>query len=68
MSHEPPAIDFEPTVNFIVSAVPQGLQQPQIGFICGSGLSGLVEVLRDVVIVPYEKIPGFAKSTGKFQF
>ncbi|KAH6910609.1 inosine guanosine and xanthosine phosphorylase family protein [Coprinopsis sp. MPI-PUGE-AT-0042] len=63
MSHEPPAIEFEPTISFILSAVPEALQRPQIGIICGSGLSGLVEVLRDVVIVPYEKIPGFAKST-----
>jgi len=43
--------------------VPEKLQKPRIGIVCGSGLSSLVESFREVEIVPYDKLPGFAKST-----
>lgn len=50
---------------------------PRIGIICGSGLGGLVENLdsdKTKDVIPYEKIPGFPKTTGqeifsiKFEF
>lgn len=52
------------TVATIRSFLPEHLQSPAIGIVCGSGLSGLVDTLKNVVIVPYAKIPGFAESTG----
>jgi len=36
---------------------------PDVGVICGSGLSELHEILSDRVSVPYETIPGFPQST-----
>lgn len=63
--HDPqPSIDFAPTLEAIISLLPPNLQRPNLGIICGSGLSGLAEDFRQVVIVPYEKIPGFAHSSG----
>lgn len=56
---------FGPTLEAIKSKLPEKLQNPQIGIICGSGLSGLVDTLREVEIVPYENIPGFGRSTGE---
>ena len=62
--HEPQPIDFAPTLEAIISLLPPNLQRPNLGIICGSGLSGLAEDFRQVVIVPYEKIPGFGHSSG----
>lgn len=38
---------------------------PKIGIICGSGLSGLGEDVKDKIIVKYHDIPHYATSTGK---
>jgi len=65
MTHDAASLDFAPAIEAIRSALPESLQKPQLGFICGSGLSGLVDSLRNVVIIPYETIPGFSKSTGE---
>ncbi|KAF8624746.1 hypothetical protein AX17_007077 [Amanita inopinata Kibby_2008] len=56
-------LPFEATVGSIMSFLPEKLQRPRVGIVCGSGLSGLVESLSEVVVVPYEMLPGFAKST-----
>lgn len=40
------------------------LLSPKVGIVCGSGLNTLVQSLRSVVYVPYEKLEGFGKSTG----
>lgn len=65
MTHDDGAsVNFTPAIEAIRAALPEDLQSPQLGFICGSGLSGLVDSLRNVVIIPYETIPGFSKSTG----
>jgi len=56
-------LSFDASIDAIKSALPANLQSPRVGIICGSGLSGLVNVIRDVVLVPYENIPGFSKST-----
>lgn len=56
--------DYKPTLDAIRGKLPEKLQNPQIGIICGSGLSGLVDTLREVVIIQYDAIPGFGRSTG----
>lgn len=61
--HDPQPIDFAPTLEAIISLLPPNLQRPNLGIICGSGLSGLAEDFRQLVIVPYEKIPGFGHSS-----
>lgn len=38
--------------------------RPKIGIICGSGLSGLADVLKDQEVIPYEDIPNFPVCTG----
>ena len=38
-------------------------QQPALGIILGSGLGGLVDVICDKVIIPYDSIPHFPQST-----
>ncbi|TFK29467.1 inosine guanosine and xanthosine phosphorylase family protein [Coprinopsis marcescibilis] len=55
--------NYVPTIAAIHAGLPKDLQNPQLGIICGSGLSGLVEDLRDTVIIPYGTIPGFSNST-----
>ena len=54
------------TLSTIAKLVPPRLARPRVGIVCGSGLSGLVENLRDVVSVEYNKLQGFACSTGVF--
>ncbi|EDR10313.1 uncharacterized protein LACBIDRAFT_319739 [Laccaria bicolor S238N-H82] len=61
--HDEQPIDFAPTLEAITSFLPLNLQRPNLGIICGSGLSGLAEDFRQVVIVPYEMIPGFGHSS-----
>jgi purine-nucleoside phosphorylase len=68
MGEELIAVSFDDSVNTIKALLPDVLHRPCVGIICGSGLSGLVDSFRDVVIVPYENIPGFATSTGKSEF
>ncbi|KAG6860802.1 hypothetical protein C0995_007512 [Termitomyces sp. Mi166 len=55
---------FAETLQVIESFLPPKLQKPRIGIVCGSGLSGLVDSFKEVVIVFYDKLPGFAKSTA----
>jgi purine-nucleoside phosphorylase len=58
-------LPFASTLDVLARLVPEQLQKPRIGIVCGSGLSTLVSSLRDVVEVPYTALEGFAKSTGK---
>ena len=58
-------VNFQASINAIKSFLPDKLQNPLVGIVCGSGLSGLADEFKDKVIVPYEDIPGFAKSTGE---
>ncbi|KAF8186345.1 nucleoside phosphorylase domain-containing protein [Pholiota molesta] len=57
------ALSFASSLDAIKAALPSNLQSPRVAIICGSGLSGIVDIFRDVVLVPYENIPGFSKST-----
>ncbi|KAG6855545.1 hypothetical protein H0H87_001305 [Tephrocybe sp. NHM501043] len=56
-------LPYSETLQVIESFLPPKLQKPLIGIVCGSGLSGLVESFREAVIIPYDKLPGFATST-----
>ena len=51
---------------FIVRRLPQELQNPPIGVICGSGLGGLSNVLLEAprCEIEYGDIPFFPRSTG----
>lgn len=60
-------LPFASTLDALVRMVPEHLQAPRIGIVCGSGLSTLVSSMREVVEVPYTALEGFAKSTGEFQ-
>ncbi|TFK31645.1 nucleoside phosphorylase domain-containing protein [Crucibulum laeve] len=55
--------DFTTTLETIRSALPEKLQKPRVGIICGSGLNGLAEHIKEIVTISYETIPGFGKST-----
>ena len=57
---------FAASLDAIKAVLPANLQSPRVAIICGSGLSGIVDALRDVVLVPYQNIPGFSTSTGKY--
>lgn len=37
---------------------------PKVGIILGSGLGGLADKVENPVFIPYEEIPGFARSTA----
>jgi purine-nucleoside phosphorylase len=41
----------------------RGGVRPRVGMILGSGLGGLADELADAVVVPYDEIPGFPRST-----
>jgi len=50
-------------VKTLTELVPERLQKPRIGIVCGSGLAGLAASLQDIVHVPYAQLAGFATST-----
>lgn len=39
--------------------------RPLVGIVCGSGLGGLAEMLKDQVAFNYKDIPNFPQSTGQ---
>lgn len=40
--------------------------RPIVGIVCGSGLGGLADMLKDQVVFNYKDIPNFPQSTGEF--
>lgn len=38
--------------------------KPIVGIICGSGLGNIAELVENKVILSYEEIPDFPRSTG----
>lgn len=55
------------TVDFIRGRLSEGLKQPKVGIVCGSGLSGLADAVRDdreKTEIGYNAIPNFPESTG----
>ena len=39
--------------------------RPTVGIVCGSGLGGLADMLKDQVAFNYKDIPNFPQSTGE---
>lgn len=39
--------------------------RPIVGIVCGSGLGGLADMLKDQVVFNYKDIPNFPQSTGE---
>jgi purine-nucleoside phosphorylase len=65
MPEEHQETPFDAAVEAIKSKLPERLQNPRVGIVCGSGLGGIVDCIRDLVLVPYSTIPGFVESTGE---
>ncbi len=42
--------------------------RPKVGIVCGSGLGGLADMLKDQVAFNYKDIPNFPQSTGEFHY
>lgn len=42
--------------------------RPAVGIVCGSGLGGLADMLKDPVAFNYKDIPNFPQSTGEFNY
>lgn len=57
------SLDPLASIDAIRAELPQYLQSPRVGIICGSGLSSIVTMFYKVVRISYVKIPGFSKST-----
>ena len=62
------SLPFEETLTTLKSLVPERLNKPHVGIVCGSGLHTLAAAMRDVIEVPYSALPGFGKSTGVLYF
>ncbi|THH09013.1 hypothetical protein EW145_g2324 [Phellinidium pouzarii] len=54
---------LEATYETLQEKVPANLLCPKVGIVCGSGLSTLASSMRDAVLVPYEQLKGFGRST-----
>ncbi len=52
--------DYERAVEVIRARIST---QPRIGLVLGSGLGGLADLLEQPTIIPYDEIPGWARST-----
>ena len=62
--HAPTGVPpFAEALDVLSKLLPSKLLKPRVGIVCGSGLSTLAKSLRDVVEVPYDKLPGFGKNT-----
>ena len=55
----------EQAADYITNLLPETIPPPQIGIICGSGLSGLVSTFYadPQISIPYADIPNFPVST-----
>ena len=54
----------EQAATYITSLLPETLPRPEIGIICGSGLSGLISTFyAPQISIPYADIPHFPVST-----
>lgn len=62
--------DLQAALTFLTTgakALPEALSKPKVGIVCGSGLGGLVNIIREKVEFSYSDIPGFVNSTGEFR-
>ncbi|KAJ2783598.1 Purine nucleoside phosphorylase [Coemansia interrupta] len=62
MAQHIPFETYEQSAEYVAAKL--GEFRPEIGIICGSGLSSLADTLeRTVAVVKYDDIPGFVRST-----
>lgn len=52
-------LQFRTSADYILSKLPDHLKGLEVGIICGSGLHGLADVLKDSVTIAYKDIPNF---------
>uniref|UniRef100_A0A8C5SX17 Purine nucleoside phosphorylase n=1 Tax=Laticauda laticaudata TaxID=8630 RepID=A0A8C5SX17_LATLA len=52
--------DYQRTAEWLLSKTKH---RPRVAIICGSGLGGLADLLKDQVVFEYSKIPNFPQST-----
>ena len=53
-------MSFEDIASYLLQSTKK---RPQVGIICGSGLSGLSKSLANSETFDYDSIPGFPKAT-----
>jgi len=63
MSVKPLSELLESTYSTLKTKLPETLLSPKVGIVCGSGLSTLADSLQDAVLVPYDELEGFGRST-----
>ncbi|KAF9170472.1 hypothetical protein BGX20_008926 [Mortierella sp. AD010] len=66
MAHAATLKDLQDAVSLLTEgdrAVRAELAKPAVGIVCGSGLGGLVDILRNKHEFSYSEIPGFVNST-----
>lgn len=66
MSVKPLSELLESTYSTLKSKLPEKLLSPKVGIVCGSGLSTLADSLQHAVLVPYDELEGFGRSTGVY--
>jgi len=54
-------MNYKETTQWLGAKLPE---IPKAGIILGTGLGSLTEMLENKIIIPYEEIPGFRKSTA----
>ncbi|KAF9427074.1 hypothetical protein BGZ94_005516 [Podila epigama] len=58
--------DLQAALAYLTSGpnpLPESLSKPKVAIVCGSGLGGLVNIIREKVEFAYSDIPGFVNST-----
>lgn len=55
--------DIDRAYDYISALLPAEHKQPQVGVICGSGLSGLSDLFTESLRILYSHIPGFPRSS-----
>lgn len=58
---------YNEAVKYIRKNIPGHLAKPLWGIVCGSGLSGLGDVIEEKVVVPYDNIPVRKTCPSKVQ-
>lgn len=54
---------YSEACSYIKSQLPVNLSNPEVGIICGSGLSGLADQLTDSISINYADIPHFQETS-----
>lgn len=56
------------SAEYLKQRIPEHFKEARLAIICGSGLGGLVDTIEQSskIEIPYNEIPGFVTSTGKY--